>query len=195
MIRAIGWVFLAVSAGTASGCLTPQAYVDPHYRKASYESIGRLAQPVPVRVDVQFLRNGQPLPAADNELRMPVERTLRASGVFVPATAGIQAAIKVTGNNIADVEAARAKGFRTGLTFGGAGSMVDDNYEFLCVYQKDGEDKQYSYQHALHTAIGSTERPAGLTPTTPAEGFARVVEDVMLNFIKDLQDSGAAPKQ
>lgn len=195
MTRATRFAVFAIAVAGLQGCFTPQTYVDPTFHRAGYESLQRLAQPVPVKVDVQFQRNGKPLPAVDGELRSHVERTLRATGVAVPATADTKATISVTGNNIADIAAAKAAGFKTGFTFGGAGSMVDDNYEFVCVYQANGQDKKYSYQHALHTAIGHTQRPAGLAPTTPADGFGKVVEDVILNFVKDLQDAGLLPKQ
>lgn len=188
-------IAIALSASSLAGCVTSQTFVDPQYHKTAYESIQRSSQPVPVKVDVHFQRNGQPLPAADNELRGHVEKTLRATGVFVPATINTEKTIEVTGNNIADLAAARAKGFKTGFTFGGAGSVVDDNYEFTCIYKEAGGDQKFSYQHALHTTVGHAQAPAGMTPTTPADAFGRVVEDVILNFVKDLQDSGVVPQK
>jgi hypothetical protein len=102
----------------------------------------------------------------------------------------------VTCNNIADIAAARMKGFKTGFTFGAAGSMVDDNYEILCVYNDGaGKEQKLSYQHAIHTWVGKKKPETDLVPTTPAIAFGRVVEDVMLNFMKDLQDAGLVPKQ
>ena len=179
-----------------SGCMSLKSYVDPTYHKAGYENVQRLAQPLPVKVDVLFQRNGSHLAAGDSELRGHVERTLRATGVFTPATADSKGTISIIGNNIADLAEARKQGFKTGLTFGGAGSTVTDNYKFSCSYQPaGGEEKSFSYQHALHSTIGNATPPAGLTATTPADGFGRIVEDVMLNFVKDLQDAGAIPKQ
>jgi hypothetical protein len=190
MIRLITAWGIAAVASLLSGCITPHSYVDPQYRKASYEQITRLAAPVPVKVHVQFQRNGEPLPAADAEARGHVERSLRASGVFVP-TSDAANSIRVIANNIADMAAARAKGFGTGLTFGAAGTMVDDNYEFLCTYESNSHPpQQVAYQHAIHTAIGNKKGPPGLAPTTPADAFSRVVEDVILNFVAELQGRG-----
>ena len=187
-------VALVCFGAMLSGCITPHAYVDPSYHKATYENIQRPATPAPVKVDVQFQRNGKPLPAVDKELRGHVERSLRATGVFVP-NQDANATLSVVGNNIADLAAARAKGFKTGLTFGGSGTMVDDNYEFSCSYSNSsGAKHEANYQHAIHTALGHTnDRPAGLTPTTLADAFSHVVEDVMLNCVKDLQDANLAP--
>jgi hypothetical protein len=190
---ALGAAALAVLSGCVS--IKTQSFVDPQYHKAGYETIERPAQAIAAKVDVEFQRNGQALPAVDGELRGHVERTLRATGVFTPSASAEKPVITVKANNIADLAAARAKGFKTGLTFGGAGSMVDDNYEFACTFKSGTAEKTLSYQHAIHTAIGHTnDAPAGLTPTTPADAFGRVVEDVVLNFVKDLQDAGAIPK-
>ncbi len=171
-----------------SACATPQSYVDPEYHKTSYEDIQRSNKPVRTKVTAHFQRNGAPLPAVNSEVQGHVERTLRASGVFVPTIENAEASIEVTANNIADLETARAKGFKTGFTFYAAGSMVDDNYVFTYIYRSaEGKEQKYSYAHAIHTAIGRTERPAGLTPTTIADAFGRVVEDSTLNFVRDLQ--------
>lgn len=195
MQRVLRLSVVAVSLSVLSGCMTMKSYVDPGFHKAGYGDIQRMAQPIPVNVITIFQRNGQGFPAADGELRGHVERTLRATGAFVPATADTRGTITVTGNNIADLAAARAKGFATGLTFGGAGSTVDDNYEFSCKYKAGDAEKSFTYQHILHSTIGNAQAPAGLTATTPAAGFGTIVEDVMLNFVKDLQDSGVIPKQ
>lgn len=174
-----------------------KSYVDPLFHKANYEAIKKLSSTLPVKVIVEFQRNGNPLPAVNQELRGNVERTLTSAGVFKPTTEpNTLVTISVTGNNIADLAAARKKGFKTGLTFGGKGSMVDDNYEFLCVYNDgSGKEQKYTYQHAIHTWIGRKKPQTDLEPTTATNAFSRVVEDVILNFIKDLQDAGLVPKQ
>jgi hypothetical protein len=193
---------LALTSCILSICFTGKAfsqksYVDPLFHKANYEAINKLSTTLPVKVIIEFQRNGKPMPSVNNELRDNVERTLNSAGVFKPTTEpNTLITISVTGNNIADMAAARKKGFKTGLTFGGAGSMVDDNYEFLCVYNDgSGKEQKYTYQHAIHTWLGRKKPQTDLEPTTPANAFSRVVEDIILNFIKDLQDAGLVPKQ
>jgi hypothetical protein len=189
-------VILFLCVGFFTSCAKPQAYVDPQYHKAGYEAIQRLAQPISAKIEAQFQRNGKPIPEANSELQGHVERTLRASGVFTPIKdQTAQATISVTANNIADLAAASAKGFKTGLTFYGSGSMVDDNYEFTFSYRDAaGKERMYTCQHAIHTALGNIEQPVGQTPTTLTDAFGRVVEDSTLNFIKDLQDAGLVQK-
>lgn len=185
-----------VVLGMLSACISPRAYVDPQYRLAGYESIQRLPTPVAVNLSTQFQRNGEHLPGVDAELRGHVERTLRASGVFTPtADANAPVTLSVTANNIADVAAAAAKGFGTGLTFGAAGSMVHDNYEFTFSYRNArNQQTRKVYQHAIHTTIGNADGPPGMTPTNLADAFSRVVEDVVLNFVKEVQDQGLAAR-
>ena len=184
------WLLILASAWVVSGCISSRAYVDPQYHKASYETIKRPATPHPVMLETQFQRNGMPLPAVDAELRGNVKRTLRATGVFVPVE-DVPMVMRVTANNIADVAAARAKGFGTGLTFGAAGSTIDDNYVFTCSLKGGAHPiKKFSYKHAIHTTVGNTEAPKGMAPTTLADAFSRVVEDAVLNCVKDLQDQG-----
>jgi len=188
-------VFLALVAAAAFGCFTPQSYVNPQYQNAEIDSIRRLAQPIPVKVDAHFQRNGEALSSLDGDLREPVVSALQSTGVFAP-TADASAIIDVTGNNIADMDQARSKGFTTGFTFGGVGTMIDDNYEFSFSYTNSaGRDQKTTYRHAIHSTIGNASGPEGLTPTSLEEAFRQVVTDVVLNFVKDLQDAGIVPSQ
>lgn len=173
-----------------TACITAKSYVDPQYRHASYESIHRSLQPIPVKVIAHFEANGSPKPAVDHELQNQLELVLRATGVFTPGDSSATT-IAVTANNFGDMAAARAKGFGTGLTFGAAGSTIDDNYEFSFAYQgAAGTGYESSYKHVMHSTVGHASGPAGLTPTTPADAFAQIVRDVTLNFVQELQDKG-----
>lgn len=173
-----------------AGCISMKSYVDPQYRHASYESVHRLAQPIPLKVVAHFEANGSPRPAVDRQLQNQLDLALRSTGVFTPGE-NAPATLSVTANNLADLAAARAKGFGTGLTFGAAGSMVDDNYEFSFAYQgSGGTHYESTYKHAMHSTIGHAGGPAGLAPTTPADAFAQIVRDVTLNFVQELQDKG-----
>lgn len=180
---------LMVCATVLSACATTRIYVDPQYHMASYESIRQLAAPMLVKVSVQFQLNGNPLPTGDGQLKGHIERTLRASRVFTPTkNSKVPIELTVMANKITDPAAARAKGFGPGLTDGGAGSMIDDNYEFNFTYLSvnNHQPVQAAYLHAIHIV------PAASGVKAPAldNAFAQVVEDVVLNFIKDLQDKG-----
>ena len=181
---------LMVCATVLSACATTRIYVDPQYHIASYESIRQLAAPMLVKVSVQLQLDGKPLlPAGDGELMGHVERTLRASRVFTPTkNSKVPIELTVMANKITDPAAARAKGFGPGLADGATGSMIDDNYEFNFTYLSvnNHQPVQAAYFHAIHIAPAAS----GVKATALNNAFGQVVEDVVLNFIKDLQDKG-----
>ena len=179
-----------------SGCISPKTYVDPSFSNASYDQIKSVNKKYSSNVLIEFQRNGEHFSRADGELRGHVERTLRATGVITPGGDSSKYAIKVTVNNIADMGDAVAKGFGTGLTFGAAGSLVTDYYEATIEFvDENGAKHVGTYKHALHTTIGNKKAPFdNVKPTTPAAGFGTVVEQTILNFIKEMQDKGVLTK-
>lgn len=187
--------FIAVvMALFATACVNPTSYVDPAYGKVSYEDLTRRAVPYQWRLKAEFQRNGVGFPKVDGELLGHVERVVRASGMAVPTSDAVAPELKVIVNNVADVGQAAAKGFGTGLTFGLAGSQVTDFYEMEIVFA-DGDKviKKSGYKHALHSTIGNARGPAGLTPMTVSEAFAKVVEQLVLNALKDIETEYGAP--
>jgi hypothetical protein len=179
-----------------TGCISPKTFVNPNFGKTSYDDIKGVATKYDTEVLVEFQRNGEPLPAANGEVRGHVERTLRATGVITPNQNKAEYSITVTVNNIANMSESGAKGFGTGLTFGAVGTTVVDYYEVEIVYVNNkGENFSKSYKHSLHTTIGNEKTPfEGALPTTPAGGFGIVVEEVLLNFIADMQRDGKLTK-
>ena len=172
------------------GCSTPVSYVDQQYSKTKYEDITRLVEPLKLKVNVVFQRNGEPLPAVDNELRGHVERVLRATGVVVPVSTGTTGELDVTVNNVADLAEAAAKGFGTGLTFGVAKSNVTDFYELKASLRiKEKVIYHNNYKHAIHSSIGLHDEATSAQGMTPSAAFGKVVEDFILNFIQDFQQA------
>ena len=175
-----------------SGCVSAsRAVVDPSFPKVSYNDLRKLDQPLQLKLSTEFQRNGQPFPQADSTLRDTAERVLRATGLIQPATEGKDGEIRIVVNNIADMGNARAKGIGTGLTFGALGTTVTDAYSMNVkiikaggeTFQKDG------IKHSLHTAIGNTSLPAGLEVLPPGTAFGRVVEQMLIKALKDLQET------
>ncbi|KRE89119.1 hypothetical protein ASG87_06160 [Frateuria sp. Soil773] len=181
---------LACAASLQACVVTTRAYVDPQHRPASQAALLRPAQPIPVKVRAEFRTNGVPTAKATPVLQHEVEQALLAGGVFVPAVdAG--ATLDVTANDTTDLKDAHAKGVHYGLTLGSSGIAVDDDYEFTIVYRSGaGGDHRSIYRHAIHSTIGDISGPAGAQPTTTAQAFRSVVEDVVLDFTRDAQAAG-----
>jgi hypothetical protein len=182
-------IILALSAIFMTGCVAPKSYVDPNFGKATYADVKNVEKQYNTQVTVEFQRNGEKFKAANQEVLNHVERTLRATRVVTPSKVETDYSIKVTVNNLADMDEAVAKGFGTGLTFGAVGSTVTDYYEVTIEYiDKSGTSVSKNYKHALHTTIGNEKAPFdSVMPTTPSDAFGTVVEQVLLNFIVEMQ--------
>ena len=184
-------IALLAVAALVSGCVSQKSFVDPTYPKVAYEEVKKRPVPLNLALTVEFQRNGEHLPSADRTLKDNTERVLRASGVIDPVAEAGAGTIKVVMNNIADLGAARAKGFGTGLTFGLVGTMATDRYEMSVTITRNGKTiSRTGIQHALHTAIGNTSVPEGTETMPVTAAFERVLEQMLLRVLKDMQQSG-----
>ena len=185
------FVVLAIASTLLVGCISPKSFVDPSFQKVSYDEVMKRPVPLQLVLTVEFQRNGEPLPKADAILRDNTERILRASGVITPTIDGKDGEIRVVVNNIADTGSAVAKGFGTGLTFGLIGTTVTDAYEMSVSITANGKTiKRTEIKHALHTAIGNTTIPEGLETMPPGVAFQRVLEQMLLRVLQDIQRTG-----
>jgi len=181
-------VFLLVSL---SGCISSKSYVDPKYHHTSYSDIKLVQERHYINLIVEFQRNGKHLSKHDTDVHGFVERAFRATAVIVPDRASQNRKVKVIVNNLADLGNATAKGFGVGLTFGAAGTVVTDYYEITIEYSNGSDKIVKNLQHALHTTIGNKAAPIeNVEPTTALDGFGKIIEDAVLNFVKDMQDQG-----
>ena len=168
---------------------TSKSYVDTSYGKIQYSDIAKPAQPYKLKLKVEFQRNGQHLPAVDSQLLQQVDSVVRASGFATPVgdAEPTSDSLTIVVNNIADLAEARRKGFTTGSTFFLKGSVVTDNYEMQVTATIGGKTVSRSgYKGAILTAIGHASGPEGVPPMTVTEAFNKVVEQLILQFLRDL---------
>jgi hypothetical protein len=174
-----------------TGCISSKSFVDPSVPKLSYDDLTKKSEPLKLKLSVEFQRNGVPYPRADSTLKDNTERILRGTGVITPAESQTVGEIKVTVNNIADTGSAAAKGVGTGLTFGLAGSTVMDAYEMTISITANGKTiNRTAIKHALYTAIGNTSLPPGIETVPPNVAFGRVLEQMILRALQDMQATG-----
>lgn len=66
------------------------------------------------------------------------------------------------------------------------------HYELsVLIKTKDGRTiSRGEIKHALHTAIGNTSVPEGVETVLPNVAFERVLEQMLLKAVKDMQESG-----
>ena len=183
-------VVATIAGSTLTGCISPRSFVDPSMPKVAYEDLRKRSEPLRLKVAVEFQRNGTHLPRVDAALRDHAERTLRATGLVQPVEAQEVGDISITVNNLGDVGQAAAKGFGTGLTFGLVGSTVMDAYEMTVVMTVNGRQiRRSAVKHALYTAIGNTTLPEGVETVPPGVAFGKVVEQLLLRTLRDMQRS------
>ena len=174
-----------------TGCLSVKSYVDPELRKVEYADLLARSERRPVSVAVEFQRNGEPKPSVNGHVQERVVKILESSKLFSKVTTGDGQGLdrlQLVLNNVADVDGAVGKGVKTGLTFGAAGSLVTDTYVLKATFLQTGKVAvEKTYRHALHSTIGNAEGPPNLRPMGTQEAFDKVLEDLMLNLILDLQ--------
>jgi hypothetical protein len=174
-----------------TGCLSVKSYVDPELRKVEYADLLARPERRPISVAVQFQRNGEAKSSANGPVQEKVVKILESSKLFSQVTTGEGQGLdrlQLVLNNVADVDGAVGKGVKTGLTFGASGSLVTDSYVMTATFLQPGKVVvEKTYRHALHSTIGNAEGPPNLRPMELQAAFDRVLEDLMLNLILDLQ--------
>jgi len=183
---------LLIAGLALTGCVSKKTYVDPSFGKASYSDVKSVSKKYNIKIIVEFQRNGKVIEAVNKTVMHHVEKTLRATGIINPLSKDSKISIKVIVNNIADIGRAMAKGFGTGLTFGAIGTTVTDYYDVIIIYTNENATTiTKNYKHALHTTIGNAKAPVvDVLPTTSANAFETVIEEVLLNFITEMQLNG-----
>jgi hypothetical protein len=174
------------------GCT--RSYVDPELRQVTYADIKSAQSPRAVQLSFLFQTNGAPNAVVTRQMTPKVTAILVKSKLFQsvnPVVAEPVDQLGITINNIADLNGAYRKGFITGLTYGAAGSSVSDYYECMATYQRSGQDRVCkSYHHAIHTTVGLKSGPRGIKPMSLGEAADKMVQDVVLNLLRDLADEG-----
>ena len=173
-----------------TGCISTKSYVDTSLGGVNWTEVQRPSAAHPASLDIEFYRNGERYPRADEQARGAVERALQRSGVVSLADNDAPVHLRVHVDNIADMGDAAGKGFVTGLTFGGKGSTVTDAYRIRIVAEQEGKTVEKTYDHAMHTTIGNAEPVTPATPMTPVQAFDQVIEDAVIHFIRDVQAEG-----
>lgn len=182
---------VAVACTALVGCVSPRSFLDPSVPAVSYGDLGKRAEPLKLKLTVEFQRNGEPFPRADPILKDGAQRVLRATGLIVPTDANAAGSIRIVMNNIGDLKQAEAKGTKTGLTLGLAGSTVKDAYEMRVSIAAVGRTAAIAViKHALYTSAGNETLPPGVETVPPNVGFDRVLEQMLLRVLRDMQKAG-----
>lgn len=189
-------VVAAVAAFSLSGCLSMTSYVDPVLGELKPTDRAQVADKRPVQFIFAFQTSGAANSNATSALGKMATDYVTASGLFSevsskPVPGG--AMLSVTINNVPQDNAA-AQGFATGFTFGLAGSTVSDFYIGTAKYSAGtGMPVATSQQkHAIHSTIGATAPPQGLTPSKSVdEAVGTVTRQLFEHMLNDIANDPA----
>ena len=73
---------LAIFALSVSGCMTAKSYVDPSMQKTTFSDLQKNNNPKPIRLNVNFLTNGEFNSEGTEELKQKTVWVLKDSGLF-----------------------------------------------------------------------------------------------------------------
>lgn len=189
----------AVASLILAGCgtTTPkESFLGASFPGLSYGNISRPETPLHLQLTVEFQRNGQHFPKGDVPLRDYASQILRDSGVISPVSefspAGrSEGTVRVVLNNIADSGTVAAQMPDRDHPLWMKGTTITDAYELsMFITTSRGTVSRTGIKHAVHTAIGNMRVPEGIQVFPQNQGFGKVLEQMMLRALVDLQESG-----
>ena len=174
------------------GCATPpKSYTDPTIPKVSYDDLMKKTEPTKLKLDVEFQQNGIPKPNLESSFKDLTARILRATNLILPTENTTAGNIKVVVNNIFDKGASIGKRMGSDLTFGLAGSTIQDSYEMSVTISTNGKTfTQSNIKNSIYSTIGNASTPPGVEIFTSDVAFNRVLEQMLLRALQDMQKSG-----
>lgn len=193
MIRNL--ITVALIGFSLTGCLSMKSYVDPALPKVQYADLKPVENKHPVQLFYEFKSKDSLNAAATKQTQAMAVDVLQKSSLFsqvntAPATSDYKLFLSIDNEPI--TKDAASKGVAVGLTFGLAGNMVTDGYFCKVTYQAPGKQPiNKEYQHALHTTIGNADGPPGLQPYKPMDAIQKIIEELTLNALNDLDKEGA----
>ncbi len=177
-----------------SGCgMIQHSYVAPTVTEIDPSLLQRPKSPHKIRFTFEFQRNGEYRQDVTANVSKSARAKLELTGIvkIVEENSSHLPHLKIIMNNVAAIGKAFGKGFVAGLSFGLAGQTVTDGYEFTAAYQiADKSPFLKSYKHAIYTTQGIKEGPPSLEPMNIHQAFDKVLEELLILMLSDLQRAG-----
>ena len=186
---------VALASLALAGCSTQRFsasyYLDPKPPRASYADLVTPANPQPVYLVFDMYSAEGSFPEATRKIGPKIVRILNQSGLFsTVANVGSEniARIQISMRETAAVTGHDTKSLPPGLTSSLAGSRGAIVYSFTAYYQPPGRNAvKKVYPHAVHIVEGDSPELGDALPMTGSHAVDVMVEQVMLNFLRDLQ--------
>lgn len=193
-----GIVASIIASLALTGCGTPprESFLGASIPRLTYGNLSRPGTPLRLQLTVEFQRNGQHFPKGDVPLRDYASQILRDSGVIAPVSefspaSGTDGTVRVVLNNIADRGTVAAQTPDREHPLWMKGTTITDAYELsMVITTARGTVSRTGIKHAVHTAIGNMRVPEDIQVFPREQGFGKVLEQMILRALADLQESG-----
>lgn len=181
-----------IASFVLAGCTSPKrSFLGASFPKVAYKDIEQRSAPFRLKLTVEFQRNGEHFPKGDVPLKDYTALILRDSGVILPVVDQEEGEIRVILNNVADSGTVAAEAARTGYPLWMVGKTITDAYELSMFITRQGKTiSRTGIKHAVHTAIGNMSIPDSVQPFPQDQGFGKVLEQMILRALGDMQESG-----
>jgi hypothetical protein len=185
----------ALTVMLLTGCSTQRFaadyYLDPRPPRISYSDLATPTNPQPVYLVFDMYSAQGSFPEATQKIGPKIVHVLKDSGLFSSvASVGSEniARIQMSMRETAVLAGQETKSLPKGLTSGLTGSKGAIVYSFTAYYQPPaGQAVKKIYPHAIHIVQGSSPELGETLPMTGAHAVDVMVEQVVLNFLRDLQ--------
>lgn len=175
-----------------SACSTDVYYfADAGHNDVYYGEIARQQAVMTLRVDATFYDNGKLRPDAEPALLAEVYRVLGKLGVVTVSTdPNTPAVLSIEVRDQHGDDEGGTQMFLSGATMGQVSAQAKtDRYEFTITYRTaSGAERFGRYRHSIWATAGAhPPKPSDRGPYSAEDAISVVIEDVLLQFFKDLQ--------
>ncbi len=186
-----------------AGCASPSAvsFLGASFPKVEYKDVRKSAKPPRLRLAVEFQRNGEHFPKGDIPLRDYAAAILNNTGVMsisdviTESEEQEQGEVRIVLNNSADSGTVAAETSATKLPLWMMGKTITDTYEMSLFITTGGKTvSQTGIHQAIHTAIGNMVVPSGIESFPHDKAFGKMLEQMILKALTDLQKEGGLGK-
>lgn len=180
------------------GCASqPVSFLGASFPRLAYKDIKKRATPLRLQLIVEFQRNGESFPKGDIPLRDYAAQILVDTGVISPidVVSAVddhgEGTVNIVLNNVADSGTVAAEESGPKVPLWMLGKTITDAYEMSMSITTEGNTiSRTGIKHAFHTVIGNMEIPDGIETFPSNEAFGRMLRQMILRALEDMQKSG-----
>lgn len=184
----------ALLAGCSTGRFSATYALDPKPARVSVSDLKPVAAPQPISLVFDMHRPEGPFPEGTHRFGPKLARIIEDSKLFTTvAKVGSEtmARLQITLTEVTAVSGADVAKLPAGLTSGLSGSEAAVLYMFSASFQPAGKEPvKKVYHHAIHVLNSKTGWQTNDQPMTAGQATDAMLEQLMLNFLRDLQREG-----